>query len=54
LEDLERLKHDLNADKERIQTELQLKEERLRIEAKEKENLEAMIRDMELKLVNGG
>lgn len=44
----------LNSDKERIETELQLKEQRLQIEAKEKENLEAILREMEHKLVSGG
>ena len=54
LEDLEKEKLNIYADKERIQSELQAKEEKLRIEAREKENLEALIRDMEKKLVNGG
>lgn len=51
LEELEKEKHHLNADKERITTELQKKEELLRIEGEEKMSLEGLIRDMEQKLV---
>lgn len=44
----------LHSDKERIETELQKKEERLRIEQKEKEQLESLIQQMEMKVVQGG
>ena len=54
LEEKEKEKLTVYADNERIQNELQANKEKLRIEASEKEKLEAYIRDMEMKLVNGG
>jgi kinesin family protein 3/17 len=54
LEELARQKESADADKQRIASELQRKEQQIATQASEREALESLIRDMELKLVGGG
>jgi hypothetical protein len=51
LAELQQEKHSITEDKQRIENELQQKELLLQIEQKEKGSLEAMIKQMEQKMV---
>jgi len=54
IENLEQEKQNINAEKEQVETELNRKQEMLHIELKEKENLEQILSQLQMKVVSGG
>lgn len=54
IEGLQQEKQNINAEREKIESELNKKAELLAIEQREKESLEAMLKQLEQKLVQGG